>query len=99
MPRRIVTIQPPGSLPGMRNLAIAPTMRPNNSHPRMFMLFLQACAPLARHMDEQQKCRVPSAGAEWIPLYTRRSAVMAKVQRIGILTGGGDCPGLNAVIR
>jgi len=24
---------------------------------------------------------------------------MAKVQRIGILTGGGDCPGLNAVIR
>lgn len=24
---------------------------------------------------------------------------MARVQRIGILTGGGDCPGLNAVIR
>ncbi len=24
---------------------------------------------------------------------------MRKVQRIGILTGGGDCPGLNAVIR
>ncbi len=24
---------------------------------------------------------------------------MAKVKRIGILTGGGDCPGLNAVIR
>jgi len=24
---------------------------------------------------------------------------MAQVQRIGILTGGGDCPGLNAVIR
>ena len=24
---------------------------------------------------------------------------MAKIQRIGILTGGGDCPGLNAVIR
>jgi phosphofructokinase-like protein len=24
---------------------------------------------------------------------------MGKVQRIGILTGGGDCPGLNAVIR
>ena len=22
-----------------------------------------------------------------------------KVRRIGILTGGGDCPGLNAVIR
>lgn len=24
---------------------------------------------------------------------------MAKMQRIGVLTGGGDCPGLNAVIR
>jgi len=24
---------------------------------------------------------------------------MAKVKRIGVLTGGGDCPGLNAVIR
>ncbi len=25
--------------------------------------------------------------------------VMSKVRRIGLLTGGGDCPGLNAVIR
>ena len=24
---------------------------------------------------------------------------IGKVKRIGILTGGGDCPGLNAVIR
>jgi len=24
---------------------------------------------------------------------------MSKVQRVGVLTGGGDCPGLNAVIR
>ena len=24
---------------------------------------------------------------------------MAKIERIGVLTGGGDCPGLNAVIR
>ncbi|MDD4890703.1 MAG: 6-phosphofructokinase, partial [Phycisphaerae bacterium] len=24
---------------------------------------------------------------------------MAKIKRIGVLTGGGDCPGLNAVIR
>ena len=24
---------------------------------------------------------------------------MGKLKRIGILTGGGDCPGLNAVIR
>ena len=24
---------------------------------------------------------------------------MAEIKRIGIMTGGGDCPGLNAVIR
>ena len=24
---------------------------------------------------------------------------MANIRRIGVLTGGGDCPGLNAVIR
>ena len=24
---------------------------------------------------------------------------MAQIRKIGILTGGGDCPGLNAVIR
>ena len=24
---------------------------------------------------------------------------MAQIKKIGILTGGGDCPGLNAVIR
>lgn len=26
-------------------------------------------------------------------------AIMASIKRIGVLTGGGDCPGLNAVIR
>ena len=24
---------------------------------------------------------------------------MGKIQRVGLLTGGGDCPGLNAVVR
>ncbi len=24
---------------------------------------------------------------------------MSEVRRVGVLTGGGDCPGLNAVIR
>src|SRR5713226_932765 len=38
MPRRIVTIQPPGSRPGIRNFAITPTIRPKRSHPRMLML-------------------------------------------------------------
>src|SRR5678810_1076820 len=28
-----------------------------------------------------------------------RAAAPAKIKRIGVLTGGGDCPGLNAVIR
>ncbi len=28
-----------------------------------------------------------------------REASMAKVKRLGVLTGGGDCPGLNAVLR
>src|SRR6266571_3705820 len=64
-------------------------------------------------MDEQQECReklpgpgsrVPRAGKCPCKLTTRDPAPgtassMAKVQRIGILTGGGDCPGLNAVIR
>ena len=26
-------------------------------------------------------------------------AMEKKIKKIGILTGGGDCPGLNAVIR
>jgi 6-phosphofructokinase 1 len=28
-----------------------------------------------------------------------RESMTNKVKKIGILTGGGDCPGLNAVIR
>ena len=24
---------------------------------------------------------------------------MSEIKRIGVMTGGGDCPGLNAVIR
>jgi phosphofructokinase-like protein len=34
-----------------------------------------------------------------LKLRTQDCIAMRKVQRIGILTGGGDCPGLNAVIR
>ena len=40
-PRRMVTIQPPGSRPDKKNYAIAPTTRPNKIHPMMFMFFLQ----------------------------------------------------------
>src|SRR6056297_918338 len=30
---------------------------------------------------------------------TKESPMSAPIRRLGILTGGGDCPGLNAVIR
>jgi len=30
---------------------------------------------------------------------TEREDIMNKIKRIGLLTAGGDCPGLNAVIR
>jgi phosphofructokinase-like protein len=52
------------------------------------------------------ECWVLSAEQGGLSVYTQHSALstqhsycMRKVQRIGILTGGGDCPGLNAVIR
>src|SRR5262249_36303814 len=35
MPRAMVRMIPPGILPGMRNLAIAPAIRPNTAHNRM----------------------------------------------------------------
>jgi len=34
-----------------------------------------------------------------IPAGDGRDPTMKNKNRIGILTGGGDCPGLNAVIR
>jgi hypothetical protein len=38
MPRTMVTIIPPGTLPGMRYLAMAPAIRPNSTHNRMPMV-------------------------------------------------------------
>jgi 6-phosphofructokinase 1 len=35
----------------------------------------------------------PGGSQDW------RRGKMSKIQRVGVLTGGGDCPGLNAVIR
>src|SRR5262249_33435685 len=40
MPRAMVTMIPPGTLPGMRNLAMAPATRPNTAHNRMPMVDL-----------------------------------------------------------
>src|SRR5712692_6769733 len=33
------------------------------------------------------------------PIQTGTQAPAGRIQRIGVLTGGGDCPGLNAVVR
>ena len=33
------------------------------------------------------------------PMYARDRVPVSGIRRIGVLTGGGDCPGLNAVIR
>ena len=33
------------------------------------------------------------------PMHARDRVPVSGVKRIGVLTGGGDCPGLNAVIR
>jgi len=40
MPRTIVTIQPPGSFPGMRNFAIAPAIKPKMIHVMIFICVL-----------------------------------------------------------
>jgi hypothetical protein len=37
MPMRIVTMNPPGSFPGIKNFAIAPTMRPMINIQRKFI--------------------------------------------------------------
>jgi len=43
----------------------------------------------------------PQTGVETgnAPETTAKRTMTAKLKRIGIMTGGGDCPGLNAVIR
>src|SRR4029450_3632325 len=45
MPNRMVTIHPPGSRPGMRNLATAPTINPKMIHPMIpICVSLPLCA-------------------------------------------------------
>ncbi len=46
MPMRIVTKNPPGSFPGMMNLARAPAMRPRRIHENMPMI--SSLAPIRR---------------------------------------------------
>src|SRR5918992_3959747 len=41
------------------------------------------------------KIRCPSGRVGSIPTF----GMLPRTMRIGVLTGGGDCPGLNAVIR
>jgi hypothetical protein len=44
IPRRIVMMHPPGSLPGMRSLAIIPATNPTKIQLRRFIVKLQAIA-------------------------------------------------------
>src|SRR5262249_9239487 len=47
IPRTMVRIIPPGALPGMRNLAIAPAIRPNKTHISMPIVNLPFAVPPA----------------------------------------------------
>jgi phosphofructokinase-like protein len=53
--------------------------------------------PLCRHADEWVSWRV--AGRQQLRTIPVTRCHVEKLKRIGIMTGGGDCPGLNAVIR
>src|SRR6476661_2180952 len=54
-----------------------------------------ASCPLGAHSLEAPNGRDPGARGRWWSSRTGKKVPM----RIGVLTGGGDCPGLNAVIR
>src|SRR3982075_923639 len=43
--------------------------------------------------------KAPPWGSRWATSRDLTYTEDGKVMRIGVLTGGGDCPGLNAVIR
>ena len=60
MPSSIVTMMPPGSFPGIRSLAIAPTTRPKTIHPRIPISHLRSPKDDAHH--------VPTWTAEWWPV-------------------------------
>src|SRR5215471_16923448 len=94
MPSRIVTMNPPGSRPGITSLAIAPTINPKTIHP----ITPIAPPPRARRCKLSALRTLGRRKAEvWKSCYTRPH--MTSVKRIGVLTGGGDAPGLNAVVR
>src|SRR4029450_9293907 len=65
MPNRMVTIHPPGSRPGMRSLATAPTINPKMIHPMIPMRISFLRAPLAvRPEQAQQAWRAPQQAGQ-----------------------------------
>src|SRR4051812_32903434 len=60
---------------------------------------------MSRCSSERSKSMVEGVARRWHPARAheverlRPVAVWFASMRIGVLTGGGDCPGLNAVIR
>src|SRR5262249_56180875 len=52
-----------------------------------------------RSTPDCRDCATAAAGARQASGLQGRTATMAKIERIGILTSGGDCAGLNPVIR
>src|SRR5574337_239748 len=56
----------------------------------------------ALQFPEPGSCTMPRGAAQHScdePRKGRDALANTQIKRIGILTGGGDCPGLNAVIR
>src|SRR3954447_12266777 len=82
-----------------------PNNRPTNVDGRgSFTKITMANAPTTRKMAASRSSRFHGTGrfasqaTTDLLLFLRRALPCAHV-RVGILTGGGDCPGLNAVIR
>src|SRR5262249_28753917 len=55
--------------------------------------------PACRSTPDCRDCATAAAGARPASGPQGRTATMARIERIGILTSGGDCAGLNPVIR
>ncbi len=58
------------------------------------------CDQLAREAIIKSGHNVSDSGEKpWQPAEAKTGKSEGKIRRLGLLTGGGDCPGLNAVIR
>src|SRR4051812_23195800 len=59
MPRRMVTMKPPGSRPGITSLAKAPTINPKRIHPSMLSSVCSYvfCSSILRQNEDREKER------------------------------------------